>query len=710
MIELLKRISENEIVIDINEGELELSSHKTDIDQELLSEIRNNKEELTSYLIKHKSLAFNKIEYQKIPKCKDDISYPLSNAQLRLWLTNRIGDGAIAFNIPKSIILNGEYDVSCFQKAIHAVIERHEILRTVFKVNSKDEVRQYILSSQELGFYIDYKDYRGENNPESVVETYISSDSYKPFDLEKGPLLRASLLQLADDQYVFYYNMHHIISDEWSKDVLSRDVMRYYESYTSGNKPDITQLSIQYKDYAAWQLDQLSSPVYQDHKRYWLERLSGELPVIEIPSNRPRPKVKTGNGRSLNTFLSEGLTNQLNEFIKVEDGSLFTLALAAINVLIYKYTSNRDIIIGSPVTERDHPDLEDQIGFYVNVLTSRNNIDLTDSFIDFHKRVKEGALNDFTHKQYPFDKLVEDLELKYDQGRSPVYDISLTIHNYQDISLKDTNGKIQDKGEVACKFDIEFHIAPFENNTSLEIFYNTDVYDKVMISKMMEHFKQLLSSLLSAPNELLSNIEYLIPDERRKLLHEFNSNQVNHPINKTIVDLFVEQAQKAPDSIALKFEEENLTYKKLDERSNQLARYLQKEGVTQETLVPICIERSIEMIVGILGIIKAGGAYVPIDPEYPEKRINYILTEIDSKIVLTSKKSRSVLDEFRYLKIISFAFEDLNIVSLDQDWELINKESTSSYTPKVSPSDLAYIIYTSGSTGDPKGVMVEHRS
>ncbi|GGX16505.1 non-ribosomal peptide synthetase [Aquimarina muelleri] len=703
MIELLKKISNEKIVVDINNGELQLFSSQTNIDSDLLSEIKTHKKELIEYLTKNKDLSFQEKEYKEIPKCKESSSYSLSNAQRRLWLASQFVSGANTFNMPNTIFLDGVYDVACFQKAVYSVIDRHEILRTVFKSDERGNVQQYVLTSEELGFSITYQDYKERENPEVEAKSYIKQDSYQPFDLVEGPLIRACLLQLSETKYMFYYNLHHIISDGWSMEVLARDVMQYYKAYVSNQTPEVPLLRIQYKDYAAWQLEQLNNTTYQDHKKHWLNRLSGELPVIDLPSYKIRPKIKTNSGRRLNSFISKDLTNQLNQFIKKNDGSLFMFVLSVINVLIHKYTSAEDIIIGSPFAGRTHPDLEDQIGFYVNILAFRNKIDPEESFIDFYKKVKEIVLDDFSHQEYAFDKLIEDLELKYDQSRSPLSDISFTLHNSnENINSTDIRedilNKIESKGVTISKNDIEFHATMLGDVIALDIIYNDDVYDEGVISNMLQHFKQLLSNLLLSPDEKLLDVDYLTPEECHEILEVFNTNTIECPKDKTIVDLFVEQAKKTPNSVAVVFQKASLTYKELEEKSNQLANCLITEhSVKRGDFVGVHLDRSEQYIVCLLGILKAGAIYVPIDTGYPSGRKEYIINDANIQLLITDTNYMFDLPYF-----------DGALLAIDVEFE--NFDYNSDIQIFTTPNDLAYVIYTSGSTGEPKGVMIEHKA
>ena len=689
MKKFLSQLIKENIRISLIDGELSVKVPKTGVDNAIIEEIKSKKKDLIAYLSDlKKNDDTNSVVINKVAEHTD---YQLSNAQHRLWILNQFKDQAPAYNIFTQIPLHGLYDVACFERSLFSVIERHEILRTVFRELDTGEVRQFVLSTDELGFVFDYQDFRGFDDPEVSGTSYMQEDFYKPFDLEKGPLLRVSLLQISDDHYIFYLNMHHIISDGWSLEVLSRDVILYYEAYSQNTEPIISPLRIQYKDYANWQFNQLSDSTHKDREDYWLNRLSGDLPRIDLPTSNQRPKFKTSNGRYLSTYLDKDLSTKMQSFIKQHQGSLFMLTLSAINVLLYKYTSNKDILIGSPVAGRSHGDLEDQIGFYVNVLALRNDLDPSSTFVDFYHKIKENTIRDFEHQEYPYDKLVESLGMGFDASRASLYDVLLTFHgnsvNQKKFEIEESFcNEIRDRGVVANKNDIEFHLMPMGDVISFEIIFNDDLYDTSMITKMMYHFKQLLSSLLSDPNQLLSGVDYLSREEKRELLEDLNATDTSFSSKKTLVDLFRDQVIRTPDAVALVFEQMELTYQQLDDRSNALANYLiTHHSIGTGDLVGIKMERSEWLMISIFAVLKAGGAYVPIDIAYPNEKIRFIEKESELK---------TSIDEEFLRKFLEHKIEDTKVVE----------------NRSYSPDNLAYVIYTSGSSGVPKGVAITHAS
>ena len=626
--------------------------------------------------------------FSAIAQVAEADQYAISPAQGRLWILGQFEEALVSYNMPGYIILDGDYDPALFKRALEAVIDRHEILRTVFVMDDSGEVHQRVLDRDVSGFELGYTDLRGEENGGDKAAAYIKADSYKPFDLENGPLLRASLLQISGQRYIFYYNLHHIISDGWSMKILERDVMGYYEAYRSGTAAKLPALSIQYKDYAAWQLDQLGTERYSEDRAYWLEKLSGELPVLDLPAHKPRPKVKTYNGRRLSTHLSSSMTAALHTYCQDRGGSLFMGLMAVWNVLCYRYTSQEDIITGTAVAGREHADLEDQIGFYVNTLALRNRVDPAESFDAFFERIKEQTLASYQHQQYPFDRLVEELAVKHDTSRSVLFDVMLVLQNAgQDreaIALE--NGKlnqIMDHGNAVSKFDLSLAFLETGDHLMFAVNYNTDVYEQEMIEKLIVHYKHLLAALLENPGGRVGIVDYLPEEEKDELLNGFNATAADYPKDKTLVELFTAAVRRNPDNTAVAFENRELSYRELDVRSSQLAHYLIAQyNVGVEELVGIRLERSELMVVAIWGILKAGAAYVPIDPGYPEGRIAYMEKDSNCKVTITE--------------------------------ELLREMERSAGLPetlpavKISPRNLAYVMYTSGSTGRPKGVMIEH--
>ena len=694
MYKLLKKLADKNIHIHIENDSLKIKFNGDSLPKDVVEEIKNNKEALLSYL---KGSDTNQ-SYQRIEKVVEEDSYPVSSAQKRLWVLDQVEEGSIAYNMPFQVALNGSYDLENLQEAIQVTIARHEILRTVFRENELGEIRQWILDASEVNFAIDYQDFRNLEGPsqEDTVASYIQKDTFTAFDLENGPLLRVAVLQLADDRAVFYYNMHHIISDGWSLGVLSKDILTAYQAINDGKEIPFSELRIQYKDYAAWQLDQSEESSFSKGKEYWTNQLSGNLPVVDLPTYKKRPALKTNNGKRLTTSISEETVTKLNTFCQERKGSLFMGLVATINALLYRYTQQEDLIIGTPVAGRDHPDLENQIGFYVNTLALRNNVTTTDTFESLFTRVKETTLKGFEYQNYPFNQLVQDLELKRNVSRNTVFDIMLVMHNMKD---KNTGGDVHsyqegvaDKGIFLSKFDLEFNFREVDGFMVFDVIYNTDVYDKEVIEGFMKHFKKFLAEALVSSQQHIDDLVYISSEENKLLLEDFNNTVTAYPNDMTVLDLFASQVANDSEKVALVYENDTVTFGELDRKSNQLANYLASEGV-ENTLIPICTDRSFEMVISILGILKSGNAYVPVDTKYPQKRIEYILEDTAAQYVISGDAHISLFDSCTVINIDTFPYDVY---------------ATEAPAYKVTPQHTAYCIYTSGTTGNPKGVLNAH--
>ncbi|MDP1815336.1 MAG: LLM class flavin-dependent oxidoreductase, partial [Leadbetterella sp.] len=686
MKDFLSELIKKDIHINLIEGQLSVKFPKSGVHKPILEEIKSRKEAIIEYLATLKENT-----YTVIPTVAYAEHYPISDAQRRLWVLSQFEGVSVSYNIPSSIHLNQNINIEYFRRTLDSVIQRHEILRTVFKEDETGEVRQWVLKKEDLGFEIDYRDFRKEKDKEEKVKNYIAEDSVNAFDLANGPLLRASLIRVEENEYVFYYNMHHIICDGWSMEVMRKDVFSYYDAYESNTESELKPLRIHYKDYSTWQLSQIQEESFKAHREHWLSSLKGELPLLNLPSKRQRPRLKTNNGLCLSTYIDRATSGKLKKYSLENGGSLFMGLLAVWNILMYHYTEQKDIIIGSPIAGRENADLEDQIGCYINTLALRNEIKPDESFDSLFRRLKDNTLKSYNHQIYPFDRLVEELNLQRDTSRSGVFDVMLILQNNgennQELDLKeDELNRITDLGHCTSKFDIDITFQEIGDYLSLQLVYNPDVYEKEMIEGLINHYKQLLHAVLENPEEKISLINYLSETEIHELLFNFNDTEVDYAKDKTIVDLFEEQVAKTPHNIAIVFEETELTYRELNEQANQLAYYLQKNYAIQpDDLVCIMQGRSEWIIISILGVLKAGGAYVPIDPTYPVDRIKYIENDTKCKVRLDENE----LNKFK------------------KSLESYSKQKVDSV---IKAYNLAYVIYTSGSTGSPKGVMIEHKN
>lgn len=640
-------------------------------------------------------------DFNSIPQLPDSESYSISDAQRRLWVLSQFEDGSVAYNMPFSIVMQGQPDVEKLKKAIEQTLERHEILRTVFRQEETGEVRQHVKSLAALNFNVQVLDYSSHPDPEASATAFQEADAYQPFDLENGPLIRAAFLLLNDTTAVFYYNIHHIICDGWSLEILARDVFAIYESLRRGTVPVLPELRIQYRDYAAWQTAKLLEPEMDADRAYWLHHLSGDIPLLELPSAVNRPAVRTFNGSSLNTYLPKEAVVKLKALCEEKEATLFMGLLAVLKVLLFRYTAQNDIIIGSPIAGRAHADLKDQIGFYVNTLALRTAIDAEASYTETLEKVRETALNAYVHQHYPFDKLVEELGLNRDTSRNALFDIMLVLQNNgensgtiePDPSLVDL---IEEGAAKTSKFDLLFNLMEQGDYISFGVEYNTDVYDGKLVKRFIADFKTLLGVLLNEPDQAIGKLNYLSGEEWTKVVTDFNATDVAYE-ETTVMDLFERQVLLTPDAIAVVSQDQEWTYTELNERANRLAHCLRNDWkVLPGNYVSVMLERSIESIIAMIGVMKSGACYVPVDPAYPEARINYLLSDTGAGIIIVSGRhpSHELLKDIQVLNMDTMDFTGYSASNPVQ----VNK-----------PEDGSFVIYTSGSTGNPKGVEQTHR-
>ncbi|PKV49525.1 amino acid adenylation domain-containing protein [Aquimarina sp. MAR_2010_214] len=687
---LLKELRDNNIFITLQGDNLKLKFEQKVFPPSLLEKIKTNKATIVGYLKEHQGIETSLFDIEPLT-VSNTSGHQLSSSQMRMWVLSQFEDASLAYHLPNIVTLKGNYDIALLKKAVMSVIDRHEILRTVFKESDSGEPYQWILGREELDFDIDCIDLRKEKAVDQYIQNYILEDNAQSFDLHHGPLLRVSLFQISESDYTIYYNMHHIISDGWSMGILAKDVLHFYHSYVNEKETDITPLRIQYKDYAAWQQKRLLTAESGQDRQFWLEQLSGELPTLQISSGKQRPEVKTYNGRTLKSYLDEGEVEILKTFTAKQEGSLFITLLALWNVLLYRYCSQKDIIIGSPVAGRDHIDLEQQIGFYVNTLVFRNVLSSELSFEEFYHQVKQRTLEVYQHQSYPFDLLVDELELRRDTSRNAVFDVMLVLQNTEKhreatILQPGETEKISVLGESYAKFDLEILFEEDGDHFSFKVDYNTDVFEQETVIGLMRHFKQLLSNTLKEPSQSIGGINILSQKEIDQIILEFNRPINPKPVEKTIIDLFQTQVQQVPEQVALVVEDKKISYQELDKISNRLAIYLHHTyHLTENELIGVMLPRSEWLVISLLAIMKCGAAYVPIDLGYPESRKNYIKEDAACRLVV---------DEY----LIS----DFQMNSITNEKDII--------LCPPQPTDLAYVIYTSGSTGNPKGVMLSHSS
>jgi tyrocidine synthetase-3 len=704
MLELYEKLEKLKVNIRLVDGKLDIHAPKGVLDKELLSEIRSNKDELINFISSYRDKRDN---YIPIPRVAGQESYPLSPAQRSLWIVSQFEEGNIGYNMPGIYVFEGKLNEQALRASFDALIERHEILRTVFRQNAAGDVRQYIKTREELGFTLGMTDLRGVGDRGEKVKDLVRREFLTAFNLSDGPLLRARLFWMEDNGWVFSYAMHHIISDGWSMGILMKEVLLFYNAFVHGTEPRVNPLKIQYKDYVGWQQEQLGGESLKNHKNYWLEQFEGTLPVLELPSDKPRPPIKTYNGGLISERMGVFGSTELKRICQQQGATLFMGLLAAVDMLLYKYTGQEDIIIGTPIAGREHADLEDQIGFYVNTLALRTRFSRDNNFSELLENVKKVMLGAQEHQVFPFAELVESLQLQRDMSRNPLFDVQVRFDPNEAPSSAEGGGSLggleirpYGGGSVQTSvFDIVFSFTEAGDEFGLNILYNTDIYSSETMMQMARHLRQLLSILPEAAITPIRQLDYLAMDEKQQLLGDFHGKKLEYDKASTFLGLFAAQVRRVPEQVAVSFEDISFTYKELDEKTNQLANYLLQEYALQpDDLVGIMVDRSDKMILALLAVQKAGAAYVPIEPDYPDSRKEFIISDTGIKALLTQTDY-----------MFDMGYYQGGVFALDIQMDLLETPVTAPEA-KVLPEHLAYVIYTSGSTGNPKGVLVEHRN
>jgi amino acid adenylation domain-containing protein len=676
---LIHTLQSSKIGLKVVDGSLKINAPKDALTPAIIDEIKAHKSELIALLSSSES----------IPKAEKKDYYTLTSSQQQLWTLSQFDAGNSAYNIFEAFEFKGVLAFDKLSLAFNQLVARHESLRTIFKEDEKGNLGQYIVPVNEYKATLQFVDLSNATN--QVLRDHSDAIQRHAFDLEKGPLFIGDIVKVSNDRHILMLNMHHIIGDGWSMGVMSKEFMAIYNGLSMGEEVVLPELPIQYKDYSEWQNSDTRQEVLEKSKTFWLDTFAGELPILELPSNRIRPKLKTYNGSSIDYTFPKAFTSELNMYAQQNGMTLFMVLMAGLNGLLSRYANTRDIILGTPVAGREHTDLENQVGLYLNTLAIRTTFEETSTFEELLAIQKDTLLNAYSHQEYPFGSLVEELDIKRDLTRSVLFDALVVFQNQQGLLV--SGGLVLDGVEISpyenmeksfSKYDLSFIFSEEKGELSLHIEYNTDIYELDFVERLCSHFNAFLAKALQNSQEKVAAITYLTPAEESQLLVDFNATTVDYP-ETTIVDLFVTQASKTPDATALIFEDKVFTYKEIDEVSNAFSHYLLSNyNLGVEDLVGVKLDRSEWLFISLLAILKAGCAYVPLDTKYPAQRIAYIEQDSQCKVTI-----------------------DQDVITSFMTAEPISKE-----LPKVTfgSDNLAYIIYTSGSTGKPKGVMITHHN
>ncbi|MED4804369.1 non-ribosomal peptide synthetase [Bacillus atrophaeus] len=616
--------------------------------------------------------------YAAIELAPEQEVYPVSSAQKRMYVLQQMEDGGVGYNMPAVLELEGKLDRGRLETVFKKLISRHEPLRTSFEEGTDGEPVQRIHSKVTF----------------ALCEQEKTAAFIRPFDLSKAPLLRAGLIKETDERHLLLVDMHHIISDGVSVHTLIREFGDLYAHRT------LEPLRIQYKDYAVWQQEFKSGGTYQKQEAYWLNQLSGELPVLELPADKLRPAVRTFAGDKVSFIISKKITSGLKQLARKNECTLYMTLLAAYTAFLARLSGQEEIVVGSPIAGRPYADLESILGMFVNTLALRTHPEGGKRFSEYLQEVRQTALEAYEHQDYPFEELVDMLGVQRDMSRNPLFDTTLTLQNMeqQKLQLDGLQLKTADVDHPISKFDISLYVMENEEELYCQFEYSTSLFEKETIQRWSRFFLRLVENTVSSPDTELDDISVLTKEEEKTFIQSFSPlPTTSFPLAQTLHHQLEKQAAKTPERPAVFYGEEVISYKELNERANRVAWELIERGVTSETVIAITGRRSPEMLIGIYAILKAGGAYVPIDPEYPEERIRFLLKDSGAKLLLVESGS---------FEIPSFEGDvlDLNINVSREKNHLINPDVS------VRSNSLAYIIYTSGSTGTPKGVQIEHQS
>ncbi|MCP4663218.1 MAG: AMP-binding protein, partial [bacterium] len=625
-----------------------------------------------------------------------DAPLPLSFAQQRLWFLDRLEPGSAVYAIPTSLVLGGRLHRRALSRALNEIVRRHEVLRTRF-ATVDGEPFQVIAPEPELPLALVDLGGLGETPRRLEVRRLASAQARRPFDLARGPLLRATLLRRGDDQHTLLLAVHHIAFDGWSAGVFLNELSVLYRAFSAGEASPLPELAVQYADFAGWQRQWLRGEVLERQLGYWREQLAG-LPVLELPTDRPRPAVQSFRGGSESLRLPAELHDRLRALSRERGTTMFMTFLAAFQVLLGRITGEANLAVGSPIAGRNRAEIEGLVGFFVNTLVLRGDLRGDPSFGELLARVREVALGAYAHQDVPFESLVEALDPERNLSQNPLVQVLFLFQNAPagtaDFGPELRVG-IEGVATGEAKFDLTLGLVEGEGGLRGGLEYNVDLFDASTIHRLLRHFRALLENVAAFPDCGLSQLSLLAGVEQHQLLREWNDTplRVAAVDGATLHGLFEAQAAATPEAMALVWGGRRLSYRELDRRANGLADDLRSLGVETEVTVGICAERTPALVIAILAVLKAGGTYVPLDPAYPRQRIAFMLEDAGVRVLLTQESLRATLPEHGAQVVCPMS----------------SSSSSSSSSPASTPGNLAYVIYTSGSTGRPKGVAIEHR-
>jgi amino acid adenylation domain-containing protein len=698
MIELLTHMRTSGAVLNVVDGALKCSAPKGLLTQDLRDELAMHKPEIIKFLQASQAASRESAQERTIPISKIDRSgpLPLSYAQQRLWFLNQLDPESTAYNIGAVIRMTGVVNLNALERSLAAIVRRHEALRTTFRQ----------AEGEPYAVVLDGGDWKLEVlGPEELTEwcpdllEAIAEIISRPFDIERGPLFRAYVVREDEANHLLVLKIHHIVCDGWSMGVFGREFSELYSGFLLDEEPKLPELTIQYADFAAWQRKWLNFGKLDAQVPYWKKQLEGAPPVLSFPADHPRPSTETFRGARAKLVLPAELTAQLEELSQRSGVTLYMTLLAAFNMLLARYTGQKDIVVGSPSANRSRAELNPLIGFFVNNLVLRTDLDGDPTFAELVARVREVTLKANEHQDVPFDQLVNALRVERSLEHSPLFQVMFALQNFpfEELDLPGVKLKGIEMDIDTARFDLTVEAFPRGGCMHCYFDYKADLYEPETMAQIQRHFQRILEAVVAEPNRKIGSIALLDGDERRKMLMEWNRTEAAIP-DSTFCQAFELQARSRPDGVAVRCGDDALTYAELDVRANRIAALLRSRGARPGRLIAMFLERSTEMVAAMLGIAKSGAAYVPLDPAYPAGRIANILETGEPLLVLTTRGLLQSLPEARG-----------EAVCLDDPLEFAFAEEAVEGAA-ATLDDLAYVIFTSGSTGKPKGVEIPHRA
>lgn len=695
----LKELEDQDIRLSCENGKLRINAPKGVMTQELTARLSQRKEELLAHFLNQQTIT-------KTPRDQDP---PLSFAQQRLWFVDQLEKDSPAYNMPAALRLKGALNINALERSLNEIVRRHEILRTSFPLKEGTPIQKI---HADLSLVLEKSDLSAMDTDtrEGHIQQTIESECLKPFDLQVAPLIRGQLLKVNDQEHILLLSMHHIVSDGWSIGIIGRELSILYKAFSNNQSTDLPTLDIQYGDFSQWQKNWMNGADYRRQLDYWTTHLKNAPHILDLPTDYARPALQTYHGKTHTSYLSSHIQKTLHHIARETGGTLFMPLLAAFALHIRSYSAQNDLIIGSPIANRNRPEVEDLIGFFANTLPLRLHINTADTFTDLLKQVQNETLTAYENQDVPFEKIVENLNIERDLSRSPLAQVVFVLQNAPLHASGSTTAGLDgltldpiafETGTV--RLDLEVHVWEEKNRLKVEYIYNTDLFAPDTIARMATNFEAVLLSVCAKHHAPLHEIHTLSDTEFKQLVTDANATSQPYPDDLCLHDVIARHAQNTPDKTALACDGYSLSYKELNERANQLAHWLVNKGVTKGERVGVCLDRGLDLIISLLAILKTGAAYVPIDPVYPRERLKFLMEDSDAALLLCESK---IAQDIKLEEITLNAPYYL----LDHEHNLIKQEKIQNPLISVSSRDLAYVIYTSGSTGKPKGVQIQHHS